>query len=239
MGLRRILATAVLLPVTVFACFAGYATYLDRFSGKASVCRGSVANGSLEGGRRLPMSDANYHAYSNLLFFAGRTFVHGTVRDAMRSSYAALTKTHPDLRFVYGETGWPWGGSFAPHRTHRNGTAVDFFVPVRDLDGNVAELFMHPLNRFGYDINFDRKGQAGSRRIDFDAMAIHLLALDKAAREYGIGVQRVIFDIDLQPLLFASRHGAEVRRRLNFNKAQAWVRHDQHYHVEFDVPCRS
>ena len=98
---------------------------------------------------------------------------------------------------------------------------------------------MHPLNRFGYDINFDRKGQAGSRRIDFDAMAIHLLALDKAAREYGIGVQRVIFDIDLQPLLFASRHGAEVRRRLNFNKAQAWVRHDQHYHVEFDVPCRS
>jgi hypothetical protein len=26
--------------------------------------------------------------------------------------------------------------------------------------------------------------------------------------------------------------------RLGFNKQQAWVKHDEHYHVDFDVQCR-
>ena len=26
--------------------------------------------------------------------------------------------------------------------------------------------------------------------------------------------------------------------RIAFNKQQAWVKHDQHYHVDFDVACR-
>lgn len=238
MRLRRFLMTTLLLSATAFAGYAGYLGTINDDGGGTSVCRGGVANGRLQNGRRLPLSGTNYHSYSWLLFHAGRTFVHSAVRDAMRDAYAHLERAHPDLRFIYGETGWPWGGNFAPHKTHRNGTSVDFFVPVRDLEGHITDLSISPLNGFGYLINFDRKARSGARRIDFDAMALHLLALDDAAKARKIGISRVIFDVDLQPLLFASEHGADVRRRLHFNSSQAWVRHDQHYHVDFDVPCR-
>ena len=69
-------------------------------------------------------------------------------------------------------------------------------------------------------------------------MALHLLALDEAARSRGIRIRRVIFDVRLQPKLGAAGPGAQVLRRLSFNKQQAWVRHDDHYHVDFEVACR-
>lgn len=238
MSLRRVLANVVIVPAVAFAGFSLFVTFLGLDNGRPSVCHGSVARGSLEGGRRPPRSGDNYHAYSTALFLAGRTFVHSVVRDVMQDSYAALFKDRPELRFVYGETGWPWGGRFLPHKTHSNGTSVDFFVPVRTLEGTISELSITPINQFGYGINFDRKARSGLHRIDFEAMGAHLLALDKAAHAHRIGIERVIFDVDLQPLLFASEHGAELRRRMAFNKVQAWVRHDQHYHVDFDVPCK-
>ena len=52
-------------------------------------------------------------------FLLGRTFVHEAVRNTMRDAYAGLSKSRPELRFVYAETGWPWGGRFAPHKTGR------------------------------------------------------------------------------------------------------------------------
>ena len=66
----------------------------------------------------------------------------------------------------------------------------------------------------------------------------HLLALDRAARAHSISIRRVIFDVGLQPKLAASPAGAQAMQRLAFNKQQAWVRHDEHYHVDFAVPCR-
>ena len=149
---------------------------------------------SLEGGCRLPYSGDNYRAYSVLGFLLGRTFVHSAVRNAMRDAYADLSKSHPELRFIYAETGWPWGGGFAPHKTHANGTSVDFHVPVRTLDGQVSQLPASPLNKFGYSLEFDNSGRSGSYRLDFEAMALHLLALDRAARANGIRIRRVIFD---------------------------------------------
>ena len=69
-------------------------------------------------------------------------------------------------------------------------------------------------------------------------MALHLLALDRAARANGIRIRRVIFDVGLQPKLAATGPGAQAIGRIAFNKQQAWVKHDQHYHVDFDVACR-
>jgi penicillin-insensitive murein endopeptidase len=171
-------------------------------------------------------------------FLLGRTFVHSAVRDAMRDAYAELSGSNSELRFVYGESAWPWGGSFWPHKSHANGTAVDFFVPVRTVDGAVSELPTWPWNLFGYAVQFDKTGRLGSRAIDFEAMALHLLALDRAARAHGIGIRRIIFDVALQPRLAAMGSGAQVVRRLAFNKQQVGVRHDEHYHVDFAVPCR-
>src|SRR6476620_11012801 len=205
---------------------------------QTSVCYGDAATGRLERGRRLPYAGENYRAYSMLGFALGRTYVHSTVRDVMRDAFAELAKSRPELRFIYGESGWASGGRFRPHKGHSNGTAADFFVPVRTLEGKVSQLPTSSFNLFGYAIQFDRNGRSGSNTIDFEAMALHLLALERAARAHGIGIRRVIFDVNLQPKLAANGAGGQVMKRLAFNKQQAWVRHDEHYHVDFRVPCR-
>ena len=171
-------------------------------------------------------------------FALGRTYVHSTVRDIMRDAYADLAKSRRELRFIYGESGWANGGRIRPHKGHSNGTAADFFVPVRTLEGKVSRLPISSFNLFGYGIQFDRNGRSGSNTIDFEAMGLHLLALERAARAHGIGIRRVIFDMNLQPKLAATGAGAQVMKRLAFNKQQAWVRHDEHYHVDFRVACR-
>lgn len=238
MRLRRVLLALCLAPLCGIAGLGGYTAWLAANSGQPSICHGDVVNGRLEGGRRLPYSGENYRAYSLLGFLLGRTFVHGAVREAMRDAYAELSRSHPELRFVYGESAWPWGGHFWPHKSHANGTAADFFVPVRTLDGAVSELPTWPWALFGYAVQFDKAGRSGSRTIDFEAMALHLLALDRATRAHGIGIRRIIFDVALQSRLAATGSGASVMRRFTFNKQQAWVRHDEHYHVDFAVPCR-
>lgn len=207
-------------------------------TGRPSRCHGDVVNGSLEGGRRLPYSGENYRSYSVLGYLIGRTFMHSAVRDAVRDSYDEVGKQNPEYRYVYAESGWPWGGRFAPHKTHANGTAVDFMVPVRRPGGDIAEMPTWMFNQWGYSEEFDSTGKSRTRYIDFDAMAAHLLALNRAARKHGISIRRVIFDPSIQPRLFSTKLGQQLAQQVAFSKTQAWVRHDEHYHVDFNVACR-
>ena len=238
MTMRRFLGRIGLLSAAAGIGYAGYIAWLGIDSARPSVCRGNAVYGSLEDGRRLPYAGENYRSYSLMMFALGRTFVHSSVRNAMRDAYARLHQTNPELRFVYAETGWPWGGRFRPHRTHANGTSVDFHVPVRAADSQVSELPTAPWHLYGYAVDFDRRGRSGSQTLDFEAMGAHLLALDSAARTHGIRIRRVIFDVNLQPRLAATPSGAAAMSRMEFNKRQAWVRHDEHYHVDFAVQCR-
>lgn len=238
MSLRRVLMVPGLVLLGGLAAMGCLTAWLAMDNGRPSTCRGNVVSGSLEGGRRIPYSGENYRAYSFIGFLLGRTFVHSAVRDAMRDAYAEVARSQPNVLFVYGESAWPWGGGFWPHKSHANGTAADFFVPVRGADGASDAVPTWPWNLFGYAVNFDSKGQSGSRTIDFEAMGQHLLALDRTARAHGIGIRRIIFDMALQPRLAATASGAQALRRLTFNRQQAWVRHDEHYHVDFAVPCR-
>jgi penicillin-insensitive murein endopeptidase len=226
------------LPLLSAGAFAAYVAWLGLDDDRPSRCVGSNAAGHLEGGRRLQYSGANFSAYSPFGFAMGRTFMHRTVRDVARDAYAELERSNPELRFVYAEASWPWGGRLWPHHTHNNGTAVDFHVPVRTEDDKVTMLPASVFNLFGYGLDFDKSGRSGTYRIDFEAIALHLLALEKAARAHGISIQRVIFDMNLHAKLFAAKSGASVRRQIRFNTSQAWVRHDEHYHVEFKVACR-
>ncbi|HET9483940.1 MAG TPA: hypothetical protein VFO79_08285, partial [Xanthomonadales bacterium] len=93
------------------------------------------------------------------------------------------------------------------------------------------------LNRYGYDVEFDARGRHEDYTIDFAAIAEHLHALHGAARANGIGIARVIFDVPLQKPLFATPRGAWLRRNVTFSRKAAWVRHDEHYHVDFAVAC--
>ncbi len=203
----------------------------------ASTCFGTPANGRIEHAVALSESGANFGPYSNLGVLLGRTYVHSVVRDIVEDAYGVLERELPGVRFVYGETGRKNGGPMPPHRTHTNGTSVDFMVPVLRRDGSSIPFPASPLNRFGYDLEFDSNGNLDDLRIDFAAIAAHLLQLEKQARKRGTRISRVIFDAALMPYVFATPHGAKVAS-LPFMKTKPWIRHDEHYHVDFAVRCR-
>ena len=144
----------------------------------------------------------------------------------------------PDVRFVYGETGLAEGGPFKPHKTHQNGLSVDFFVPVQNEKGESVPLSTNLFNKWGYDLEFDQRGRMDDLRIDFEAMAAHIAALLHAAQARGVGIWRVIFDPELQPFLRQTAALAELDGTVRFSTRRSWVRHDEHYHVDFDVPCK-
>lgn len=203
-----------------------------------SVCYGTASNGRLEDGVQLAKSGPNFEPYSSLGVAAGRTYVHSKVARVVSDAYSSLARSEPKVKFVYGESGWKDGGRIKPHRTHQNGLAVDFMVPVRDAEGGSATLPSGVWNKFGYGIEFDAKGRFEDLTIDFDAIAEHLYVLHAAAKAKGIGVERVIFDPALVPKLYMTRRGEFLRDNINFMKGQAWVRHDEHYHVDFAVSCK-
>ena len=203
-----------------------------------SQCYGSVSNGRLENGVKLPVHGPNFTAYSDIGATVGRTSVHQKVADVMLASYAALAVSAPAMTFVYGETGFPEGGPFKPHKTHQNGLSVDFFVPLRTSKGTPAMLPSTIRNWFGYRVEFDARGRFEHFQIDFDVYAEHLYQLHRAALAHGVGIALVIVEPAYLPLLFATRRGAYLREHLPFITAQPGVRHDKHFHVDFAVPCK-
>lgn len=203
-----------------------------------STCYGRTALGRLENGVRLPASGANFSAYSALAPVLGRTYVHSRVARVVLAAYGALEQASPGKVFVYGETGWAEGGPFKPHRTHQNGLSVDFMVPVVDGKGHSVPLPGGVGNQFGYGIEFDGQGRYGEYRLDFAALAEHLYQLHRAAQAQGVGIAQVIFEPAYLPALLATPRGPYLRARLRFMKKPAWIRHDEHYHVDFAVPCQ-
>jgi len=197
-----------------------------------SVCHGTTRDGWLE--NAVPVGAGKVgRPYCWVCTRALRTYGHERAVAAVRLAYGALATSDPGTDWVYGESGWPWGGRFRPHRTHRNGLSFDFMVPLAD-----AKPFPTSLgNRFGYDEEFDADGMGSAGRIDFAAIVRHLEALERQAREQGGGIARVIFAPDLQDNLARAPGGAALLGRLRFNAGPSWVRHDEHYHVDFDFAC--
>ena len=150
-----------------------------------STCFGTTSNGRLEAGCKLPASGANFTTYSRVLGIAGRTYVHCDVHGVLLDAYRALEASHPDLVFVYGETGKRRGGPFPPHKTHQNGLSVDFMTPVVDGDGRSVPLPTSVFNRYGYDIDFTVDGRGEGMRVDFEAIAAHLAAIVSASEAAG------------------------------------------------------
>lgn len=223
---------SIILNVVIGALLAAPCT-----NAQPSACFGRVGKGRLENGAQLPLAGKNFSAYSKLAAAAGRTWVHTTTADIMLSAYAAAQLSMPEAHYVYGETGLEKGGRFRPHRTHQNGLSVDFFVPVRDAKGKSVALPTALHQRFGYDIEFDAFGKYQQYSIDFPALAEHLYQLDIAARAANAGIGQVILDPAFMALLLATPRGPYIKRHVNFMKGTPWVRHDEHYHVDFVVRC--
>lgn len=203
-----------------------------------SVCYGTTSDGRLENGVKLPSSGDNFEGYSSVARLAGRTYVHSKVKEIILAAYKELETDQPDKVFKYAETGYKDGGQFKPHKTHRNGLSVDFMVPVLDKAGNSVHLPTNPLNRFGYNIEFDSNGKYKNFMIDYEAMAAHIVALHKESNKRGYDLWRVIFDPQMQPNLMKTQYSDYLTENIQFSEKRSWVRHDEHYHVDFEIPCK-
>ena len=221
---------------TIFLILLLFAS-VESFS-EVSVCFGTTSNGRLENGVRLPSKGKNFVVYSAAARIAGRTYVHSAVRDIIVSSYKDLETEQPNKVFKYAETGFREGGKFKPHKTHMNGLSVDFMTPVLNQKGESVHLPTNFLNRLGYDIEFNAAGVYDGLVIDYEALAAHIVVLHKNSKKLGYDLWRVIFDPKLQSSLFKTEYGAYLKENVQFSKKRSWVRHDEHYHVDFSVPCK-
>jgi len=209
---------------------------VNAFS-KQSVCYGTTSNGRLENGKELPAKGQNFETYSMIARLAGRTYVHSAVKEIIINSYKQLEVDLPGKVFKYAETGFKEGGKFSPHKTHRNGLSVDFMTPVIDAEGNSTHFSTTPLNKFGYNVEFNAKGVFEEYTIDYEALAAHIVMLHKQAKLLGYDLWRVIFDPKLQPELYKTQYSNYLKKNIQFSKKRSWVRHDEHYHVDFSIPC--
>lgn len=203
-----------------------------------STCHGTTSNGKLENGVKLPSKGNNYVGYSAVARIAGRTYVHSVVKDIVVSAYKALENSQPTKVYKYAETGFEDGGEFKPHKTHRNGLSVDFMTPMLDAKGQSAHLPTHPFNKFGYDIEFDKHGRYDGLSIDYVALAAHIVSLHQEAKKQGYDLWRAIYDPGLQPGLFKTKYAEYLKENIQFSTKRSWVRHDEHYHVDFAIPCK-
>jgi len=204
-----------------------------------SICYGTTKKGALKNGVKLPASGPNFESYGKVPQLAGRTYVHDKVRDVLVQAFHQLESSQAGKRFKYAETGFEDGGQFKPHKTHQNGLSVDFMVPVINQQGESVYLPTHPFNKYGYNIEFDKNGRFDNYQIDFDALGAHLKALHQMAEKNKIKIWRVLFDPRLQALLYQSKYGSYVKKHIFIPNKKSWVRHDEHYHVDFDLPCRN
>jgi penicillin-insensitive murein endopeptidase len=200
-----------------------------------STSSGTVADGKLENGKRLPSGGENFVTYSRLGSLIGRNGVHSKIRDVILDAYNQMYRDHPEYQFMIGECSWLSGGSMKPHRTHQNGTSVDFMVPIRNDDNEIDLLPAHLFNKFGYNVEFDSLGVSESMRIDFDAIGMHLFYLYASCKTHDVEIDLVIFDPQLQSHLFATEWGARVKDLMRFTTQSVWIRHDEHYHVNFKL----
>jgi len=219
-----VLIVSLIMPLSLFA--------------ETSTCYGTTSNGRLENGVQLPEKGKNYVGYSLEARLAGRTYVHSKVKEIILNTYSSLEKEQPDKVYKYAETGFEKGGKFIPHKTHRNGLSVDFMTPVTDANGKSVHLPTHPLNKYGYSIEFDEKDKYEDLTIDYEAMAAHIAMLHKSSKALGFDLWRVIFDPKLQPKLLSTTYGSYLKKNIRFSKKRSWVRHDEHYHIDFAIPCR-
>jgi len=158
------------------------------------------------------------------------------VRDVFVEAFSELEKSIPEYVYVYGETGFKNGGRFKPHKTHQNGLSVDLMIPVKNEKGESVKLPTNAFNRYGYDIDFTLEGKYGDLTLDYETFSALLVALKQSASNWGIGIWRVIFDPKMQHNLRDAKQWAEISD-IQFTKKHSWLRHDDHFHIDFSVPC--
>ncbi len=207
--------------------------------GSASVSKGSVSNGTLINGKLLPFSGNNFQYFSDESFLKGRAFVHSKVKKIVIDSYKSLEYKVFDHLFYIMESSNKCGGKLDPHKTHQNGTSIDFMMPLTKNGKDFIGL--DTIGVTHYFLTFDNKGRNSEDtlvKINFDLVALHILELNKVAKENGMKIGKVIIKLELKDELFASLYGKElISSGIYFaQKLTPLINsvHDEHYHIDFE-----
>jgi len=224
------------VPFTVAAILA--LAWVSSAMAEESQCYGAINNGRIEGAVQFPAKGPNFE----VIGWSGaprRTFVHSAVKKILVEAYAATAEAIPDSIFLVGETGLAGGGPITNHHTHQRGTSVDLFVPAKNAEGRRVLIPNNLENGFGYRARFDSDGRSsdGAVVIDFESLGELIYQLNEAAKKNGYGLDRVILVRELQRRLFDTKHGSYLRWKVNFWDDPG-ARHDNHIHVDFDIPCK-
>jgi len=230
------------LPFVVLLLMLVACTSLPKGSG-TSISTGSVSNGKPKNGRKFAYKTTTYKYFSPLSYsILNRAWVHSEVLATVSESYLKIKESYPSKKFLLMECSRKKGGRPRPHQTHQNGTSIDFGTPL--LKKGMPYHFHHYYGIFHYTMRFNSKGKLKSNKkieIDFEAMATHILLLDKEARKRGLYVKKVILKTDLIDDLFDTPTGKLVKRKgIYFPKKLPKTinnLHDDHYHVDFGFLC--
>jgi penicillin-insensitive murein DD-endopeptidase len=200
-----------------------------------SVSVGTPAKGSLKDGVSFASQGSGFVTYSTLGNLMGRQYVHSRVQATLVEAFASLHAAAPDRTFVLGETGLKGGGRIRPHKTHQNGLSVDIFMPVRDDASRRVLMPTAPWNKFGYSLEFDSSGHGEGVVIDFDSVAELLVEVDRQAQRHGLALDCIIVAPEYVDRVLAAKAVGIGQLAPLFMRTPAWVRHDEHLHVDFRV----
>jgi penicillin-insensitive murein endopeptidase len=200
---------------------------------------GTVSNGELLNGKLMPFEGENFEYFDKTSYLAGKGFTHSTVKKIVLTTYSELANKFTERRFKIMECSNQHGGKISPHRTHQNGTSVDFMMPK--LKNGIP---YYGLDNFGighYLLSFDDKGRFSMNNdisIDFEMVAQHILLLERNAQLEGYKIKKVIIKIEFKDELFATPSGQKLK------KSEIYIvrnlsplinsLHDEHYHIDFD-----
>jgi penicillin-insensitive murein endopeptidase len=204
-----------------------------------SISVGTVSSGKLLNGKLFPFYGPNYTYFDAQSYLAGRGFIHSVIRDIVLESYKQLEVSEPERHFYIMECSNEHGGQIYPHRTHQNGTSVDFMMPKLKNDEPYTDL--DHLGGDHYWLSFDNQGKYSkdpSIVIDFNLIAKHILILNEKAKKEGYKIAKVIIKIEFKDELFETEYGKKLKesgiyivRNLN---ALINSLHDEHYHIDFE-----
>lgn len=203
-----------------------------------STSLGSVSNGSIENAALMPFYGKNFQYFDINSYLKGRAFTHSTTKEIILNTYSRLNKELPERFFYLMELSHEHGGKIAPHRTHQNGTSVDFMMP-KTSNGKI----FYGLDTIGIDhylLDFNNSGICNSDpevSVDFNLIARHILYLDEEARKLGYKISKVIIKLEYKDDLYQTEYGKKIKERnIYFARNLSPLinkLHDDHFHVDF------
>lgn len=227
----------VVLSLLILIPTFGQVFYKNKGESKSI---GTVSNGQLINGYKIPLKGDNFKYFSTFDYFVlGRCYVHSDIYRIVIDSYKDLNKVYPDYTFKIMECSKRKGGRPFPHKTHQNGTSIDFMTPLKKENKTIR--FYDKIGMWRYLMEFDANGKARINKdieIDFDKIAKHILTIEKTARHNGYKIKKVILETNLKDEIYNSKYGEELKKsNIYFVKSlpkSIDKLHDDHYHIDFE-----